>query len=132
MFIFKCSNFTAITQQYGILATQSTHATIVDLFYGMLNGQQNNTTKLKFSFYCMEGGRVQLFLLREPPLYLKYLLGTKSGQLRKNIRAYNSIFTFTSISGRVDRSINRSKGSYVSRMSGQKYLRKRYLLPEID
>lgn len=63
MFIFKCSNFTAITQQYGILATQSTHATIVDLFYGMLNGQQNNTTKLKFSFYCMEGGRVQLFFI---------------------------------------------------------------------
>ena len=44
----------------------------------------------------MGGGRVQLPLLREPPPYLKYLLGKESGQLginfRKNIRAYNSMF----------------------------------------
>ena len=75
----------------------------------------------------MGGGRVQLPLLREPPPYLKYLLGKESGQLginfRKNIRAYNSMFAFTSIGGRVDGSINHSKGPYVFRMCGQNYHR---------
>uniref|UniRef100_A0A3Q7FIZ2 Helitron helicase-like domain-containing protein n=1 Tax=Solanum lycopersicum TaxID=4081 RepID=A0A3Q7FIZ2_SOLLC len=81
------------------------------------------------------GGRVQLPLLREPPPYLKYLLGKESGQLginfRKNIRAYNSMFAFTSMGGRVDGSINHSKGPYVFRMCGQNYHRIGSLLPEI-
>ncbi|XP_060192363.1 uncharacterized protein LOC132621904 [Lycium barbarum] len=88
-----------------------------------------------FSFCCMEGGRVQLPLMSEPPPYLKYLLGTESGQLgidfRRNIRVYNSIFAFTSMGGRIDGSINHSKGPYVFRMSGQNYHRIGSLLPEI-
>ena len=83
----------------------------------------------------MGGGRVQLPLLREPPPYLKYLLGKESGQLginfRKKIRAYNSMFAFTSMGGRVDGSINHSKGPYVFRMCGQNYHRIGSLLPEI-
>ena len=83
----------------------------------------------------MGGGRVQLPLLREPPPYLKYLLGKESGQLginfRKNIRAYNSMFAFTSMGGRVDGSINNSKGPYIFRMCGQNYHRIGSLLPEI-
>ncbi|XP_059285058.1 uncharacterized protein LOC132038402 [Lycium ferocissimum] len=50
---------------------------------------------------------------------------------RKNIRVYNSMFAFTSMGGRVDRSINRSKGPYVFRMSGQNYHHIGSLLPEI-
>ncbi|KAM3266608.1 hypothetical protein P3L10_003603 [Capsicum annuum] len=88
-----------------------------------------------FSFCCMEGGRVQLPLLSEPPTYLKYLLGTESGKVgthfRKNIRAYNSIFAFTSMGGRVDGSINRSKGPYIFRRNGQNYHHIGSLLPEI-
>ncbi|KAM3376292.1 hypothetical protein P3S68_015007 [Capsicum galapagoense] len=80
-------------------------------------------------------GRVQLPLLREPPTYLKYLLGKESGKVgtnfRKNIRAYNSLFAFTSMGGRVDGSINRSKRPYVFRMSGQNYHHIGSLLPEI-
>ena len=76
-----------------------------------------------------------LCLLREPPPYLKYLLGKESGKLginfRKNIRAYNSMFAFTSMGGRVDGSINHSKGPYVFRMCGQNYHRIGSLLPEI-
>ena len=72
----------------------------------------------------MGGGRVQLPLLREPQPYLKYLLGKESGQLginfRKNIRDYNSMFVVTSMGGRVDRSINHSKGPYIFRICGQK------------
>nr|XP_009789935.1 PREDICTED: uncharacterized protein LOC104237479 [Nicotiana sylvestris] len=79
-------------------------------------------------------GRVRLPLMSQPPPYLKYLLSTDSGQLgisfRKNIIVYNSMFAFTSMGGRVDRSINRSKGPYVFRMSGQNYHHIGSLLPK--
>uniref|UniRef100_A0A3Q7EEM9 Uncharacterized protein n=1 Tax=Solanum lycopersicum TaxID=4081 RepID=A0A3Q7EEM9_SOLLC len=75
-------------------------------------------------------------LLWEPPPYLKYLLGKESGKLginfRKNIRAYNSMFAFTSMGGRVDGSINHSKGPYVFWMCGQNYHRIGSLLPKIE
>ncbi|KAH9668826.1 ATP-dependent DNA helicase [Citrus sinensis] len=80
-------------------------------------------------------GRVQIPLMKETPPLLKYLLGADSGQkgskFRKNIRAYNSMFAFTSMGGRVDASINRSKGPYVFRMSGQNYHHIGSLLPEV-
>ncbi|KAM3290644.1 hypothetical protein P3S67_018933 [Capsicum chacoense] len=81
-------------------------------------------------------GRVQLPLLSEPQAYLKYLFGKESGKVgtnfRKNIKAYNSLFAFTSMRGRVDGSINSSKGPYVFRMSGQNYHHIGSLLPEIE
>ncbi|KAH9691883.1 ATP-dependent DNA helicase [Citrus sinensis] len=49
-------------------------------------------------------GRVQIPFMKETPPLLKYLPGADSGQ-----------------KGRVDASINRSKGPYVFRMSGQNY-----------
>ncbi|KAM3309423.1 hypothetical protein P3S67_011167 [Capsicum chacoense] len=97
------------------------------LWYEERKNKTVPTKKPIFTFCCMEGGRVQLPLLREPPTYLKYLLGKESGKVgtnfRKNIRAYNSLFAFTSMGGRVDGSINRSKRPYVFRMSGQNYHR---------
>lgn len=50
----------------------------------------------------------------------------------KNIKAYNSIFVFTSIGDQVDGSINRSKGPYVFKISDQNYHRIESLLPEIN
>ena len=41
------------------------------------------------------------------------------------------MFAFTSMGGRVDGSINHSKGPYVFRMCGQNYHRIGSLLPEI-
>ncbi|KAH9667847.1 helitron like n domain-containing protein [Citrus sinensis] len=70
-------------------------------------------------------GRVQIPFMKETPPLLQYLLGADSGQkgskFRKTIKAYNSMFAFTSMGGRVDTSINRSKGAYVFRMSGHNY-----------
>ena len=80
-------------------------------------------------------GCVQILLLKELPPLLKYLLGLASSQkdvkFHKNIRAYNSMFVFTSIGGRVDTTINRAKSSYVFRISGQNFHRINSLLPEV-
>ena len=80
-------------------------------------------------------GRLQIPLMRETPHLLKYLLGAESGQkglkFRRNIRAYNSMFAFTSMGGRVDTSINKSKGLYVFWMSDQNYHHIGLLLPDV-
>ncbi|XP_022041125.1 uncharacterized protein LOC110943698 [Helianthus annuus] len=47
-----------------------------------------------------------------------------------NIRAYNMMFSFTSIGGKVDKSYQRGKGPYVFRLQGQNYHRMGNLLPD--
>ncbi|XP_049362072.1 uncharacterized protein LOC125826778 [Solanum verrucosum] len=104
------------------------------LWYEERTDKSKNTRQPKFTLCCMEG-RIRVPLLTQSPPYLKYLLGNESGKVgmnfRKNIRVYNSMFAFTSMGGRVDRSINRSKGPYVFRISGQNYHHIGSLLPEI-
>ncbi|KAH9703741.1 helitron like n domain-containing protein [Citrus sinensis] len=104
------------------------------LWYEERNKKTKKVSYPKFTFCCMEG-RVQIPFMKETPPLLKYLLGADSGQkgskFRKNIRAYNSMFAFTSMGGRVDASINQSKGPFVFRMSGQNYHHIGSLLPEV-
>ncbi|XP_049387184.1 uncharacterized protein LOC125851434 [Solanum stenotomum] len=104
------------------------------LWYEERTDKGKNTRQPKFTLCCMEG-RIRVPLLTQSPPYLKYLLGNEFGKVgmnfRKNIRVYNSMFAFTSMGGRVDRSINRSKGPYVFRISGQNYHHIGSLLPEI-
>ncbi|KAK9176667.1 hypothetical protein WN944_028686 [Citrus x changshan-huyou] len=104
------------------------------LWYEERNKKTKRVSHPKFTFCCMED-RVQIPFMKETPHLLKYLLGANSGQkgskFRKNSRAYNYMFAFTSIGGRVDASINRSKGPYVFRMSGQNYHHIGSLSPEV-
>ncbi|KAJ9557686.1 hypothetical protein OSB04_012300 [Centaurea solstitialis] len=94
--------------------------------------QKIKKTTPKFMFCCSEG-RVQVPLLQHPPKALSELLGLESGKrgllFRKEIRTYNSMFAFTSFGARIDSSINRGKGPYVYRVSGQNYHRIGSLLP---
>ncbi|VFQ89049.1 unnamed protein product [Cuscuta campestris] len=88
---------------------------------------ERNNSKAKnspptFSLCCMEG-RVSLSALKSAPQYLRDLLshngGKRSATFRENIRAYNSILAFTSIGAQIDYEINKTKGPYVFRISGQ-------------
>jgi len=47
--------------------------------------------------------------------------GEDSKNFRENIRSYNSMFSFTSTGGVVDKEINKDHGPYVFRMDGQNY-----------
>ncbi|XP_048503649.1 uncharacterized protein LOC104906819 [Beta vulgaris subsp. vulgaris] len=81
---------------------------------------------------CCQKGKVRLPLLKEPPQYLKSLLDPNSGtstKFKDCIRAYNSIFAFTSMGGEVDRKINRGRGPYIFRILGQNYHKIGSLLP---
>ena len=62
---------------------------------------------------------------KRTPCFLDKLLDYRGGQIskhfRKNIRAYNSIFAFTSLGASIDHSINKSKGPKVFKICGQIY-----------
>lgn len=85
----------------------------------------------KFSLCCLKG-KVILPLLRKPPLLLNSLLENmhnKSKKFIEDIRAYNMMFSFTSMGGKLDYSINHGVGPYTFRLGGQNLHRIGSLLP---
>uniref|UniRef100_A0A453BY95 Helitron helicase-like domain-containing protein n=1 Tax=Aegilops tauschii subsp. strangulata TaxID=200361 RepID=A0A453BY95_AEGTS len=93
----------------------------------------NKGTKTPSFGICCKQGKIDLPPLREPPPYLRNLLrseGQDSVNFKENIRSYNSMFSFTSMGGVVDKEINTRKGPYVFRLHGQNYHHIGTLLPE--
>lgn len=90
------------------------------------------TKDVKFSI-CCQRGNVQLPLLQKPPELLYSLMSgvdRRSRHFRQNIRAYNSMFSFTSIGGKVDSSINDGGGPPQFILNGQNFHRIGSLLPD--
>ena len=82
---------------------------------------------------CCSRGKIHLPRMQEPPRVLKYLLcgiDSRSKDFVDNIRAYNMMFSFTSMGGKIDTKINNGNGPYVYRLYGQNYHRIGSLLPE--
>ncbi|GJQ92539.1 DNA helicase [Tanacetum coccineum] len=68
---------------------------------------------------CCGGRKIVLQQQRDPPDYMKELL--KEHQFLDNIRAYNQMFAMTSFGAHVDDSVNKRRGPYVFKISGQIY-----------
>nr|GEV37585.1 DNA helicase [Tanacetum cinerariifolium] len=71
------------------------------------------------SLYMDIGGRLILEDERDPPAYLKQLVGDR--HFLENIKAYNQMFSMTSCGASVDESINNGRGPYAFKISGQIY-----------
>ncbi|KAH9611760.1 hypothetical protein KSS87_009024 [Heliosperma pusillum] len=94
-------------------------------------GKGRGTRRPYFSLCCSDG-KVVLPYLDQPPEILKSLLSRKhrlSKHFMENIRSYNSMFSFTSMGGKIDHSINQGRGPYTFRMGGQNVHRIGSLLP---
>ncbi|CAH1414995.1 unnamed protein product [Lactuca virosa] len=81
---------------------------------------------------CCGYGKVELPPLKEAPSSYRNLyrsVDSKSKHFMKNIRRYDSMFSFTSMGGKVDSSINRGNAPYIFRLSGQNYHSMGSLLP---
>ncbi|KAK9683502.1 hypothetical protein RND81_10G145800 [Saponaria officinalis] len=77
----------------------------------------------EFSMCCLKG-KVKLPLLQDPPTTLKYLITNNDVQGKhyiENIRAYNMMFSFTSMGGKIDKNINRGRSTYTFKLRGQNY-----------
>lgn len=88
----------------------------------------------EFSMCCMHG-KIELPPPPQLPQAIIDLLingDTRRKHFRENIRAYNSMFAFTSMGGKVDTSINKGRGHPVFRLLGQNYHGIGSLLPLDD
>ena len=74
-----------------------------------------------FSLCCLNG-RVSLPAMQPTPPILDFLLdpsnASASKKFRDNIRAYNSMFAFTSMGAKIDTSVNDQPAPYVFKISG--------------
>ncbi|XP_052619576.1 uncharacterized protein LOC111881827 [Lactuca sativa] len=94
-----------------------------------LRGKKNGNTSYSL---CCGYGKVELPPLKEAPSSYKNLyrsIDSKSKHFMKNIRRYNSMFSFTSMGGKVDSSINTGNAPYIFRLSGKNYHSMGSLLP---
>ncbi|CAL9002644.1 unnamed protein product [Prunus brigantina] len=82
---------------------------------------------------CCQEGKIKLPISKPTPPFLENLLdpskGPKSLLFRENIRAYNSMFAFTSMGAKVDHSVNSGPGPYIFKISGQVHHLMGSLLP---
>nr|KAJ0198615.1 hypothetical protein LSAT_V11C700379790 [Lactuca sativa] len=82
---------------------------------------------------CCAYGKVELPKLKNaPPSYENLFRSgdSKSKQFMKNIRSYNSMFSFTLMGGKINSSINKGNAPYIFRISGQNYHSIESHLPE--
>ena len=96
-------------------------------------GNQGNPSNKAYSICCSKG-KVSI---KQPPPAPKPLHDlffnddAKSQNFKNNIRTYNSMFSFTSMGGQIDDSINRrGRAPYVFRLHGQTYHSMGSLLPK--
>ncbi|KAL6557062.1 hypothetical protein OROHE_006938 [Orobanche hederae] len=102
------------------------------MWYEERSEKSKNPLYPKFS-QCCSKGKNQLPFLKEPPLLLRNLLNgvdPRSTNYINNIRAYNMMFSFTSMGGKVDTSVNKGRGAYVFKIQGANYHRIGSLLPQ--
>ncbi|PWA84252.1 hypothetical protein CTI12_AA161280 [Artemisia annua] len=77
---------------------------------------------------CCNKGQVQLPTHDDYPEYIKHLFS--DAHFMEHIRAYNQMFAMTSLGAEVDQSVNRGRGPYVFKISGQLYHCIGGMLPE--
>jgi len=67
-------------------------------------------------------GKVQLPTIKKPPMLLEKLIKNQhplSSHFMKYIRQYNNMFSFTSMGGRIDKTINNGNAPYIFRLNGE-------------
>lgn len=102
------------------------------MWYNERINKRRNCIPPKFSMCCMHG-KIEL---PPPPVLPQVLLDllfrgdSESINFIENIRAYNSMFAFTSMDGEIDASVNNGRGPFVFRFHGQNFHQIGSLLPE--
>jgi len=85
--------------------------------------KRRKSKKPKFSLCCLQGS-VKLPFLTESPELIRELLSCDDAlrrHFRENIRAYNMLFSMTSLGGKVDRSNPQGKGPNQFQLHGANY-----------
>ncbi|GJR71920.1 hypothetical protein Tco_0084285 [Tanacetum coccineum] len=101
-------------------------------WYGERTVRRSSITNPRFSTCCNEGKVVLPFLFHPPSLLtelMDYNVGEWSKLFQKKLKLLNSMFSFTSTGGNINREINDGRGPYVFQINGYNHHRIRTLLP---
>lgn len=82
---------------------------------------------------CCYSGKIRIPIIKEPPQAIQNLLffyHPHGKHFRENIRSFNSMFSFTSMGGKIDKSLNNGSAPPVFRLCGQNYHRIGSLMPD--
>jgi len=126
-FFFKFPNLFYVGQP----SIECVHCGVV-LWYEERADKSKHSREVHFSICCQKG-KVQLPFLQRPSELLNNLLNgedPRSKHFLDNIRTYNNMFSFTSIGGKIDSSMNNGSAPPQFIISGQNYHRIGSLLPE--
>lgn len=85
---------------------------------------KNRKARIPIFTMCCMRGKIKLPILNEPPEFLQGLLTNDddiSKHFRDNIRAFNMMFSFTSLGGKIDNSVNSGKGPKIFKLHGENY-----------
>ena len=105
------------------------HCSALMWFYNKI--KNSPLSRLEFGL-CYSYGKRQLPLFTQPPKLLNDLLQNRHITSRdhiEHIRAYKMVYSFTSMGGVQDNSVNNGQGPYTHRISGNNYHRLGSLLP---
>ncbi|XP_019157524.1 PREDICTED: uncharacterized protein LOC109154109 [Ipomoea nil] len=100
-------------------------------WYNERSSNSKSRESPKYSACCVNG-KIKLPFMTKPPQKLYELFFTSNDKNRcflKNIRSYNSMFCFTSMDGKIDRTINNRTSPPIFRINGQNFHRIGSLLP---
>ena len=93
----------------------------------MWYGERINKTKYRrkpiFTLCCMQC-QVQLpYLKKNPDVLMKLITGNDklSKHFQRNTRAYNMVFSFTSLGGKVENSVKKGPGPQMFQLHGENY-----------
>lgn len=101
------------------------------MWYEERSNKSKRTQNPTFSL-CCQNGKVLLSKLKDAPSPLRNLLDYNdptTSKFRDQIRIYNGMFCFTSFGAKIDHSVNKGRGPYTFRISGQSYHKIGSLLP---
>ena len=93
------------------------------MWYGERINKSKYRRKLIFTLCCMQG-QVQLPYLKKPPdVLMKLLTGNDklSKHFQRNTRPYNMVFSFTSLDGKVEKSVAKGPGPQMFQLHGENY-----------
>ncbi|KAG7599001.1 Nucleic acid-binding OB-fold [Arabidopsis suecica] len=101
------------------------------MWYGERINRHKKVRKPIFTQCCLQGSVKLPFLHNQPELLFALLTNDDdmSRHFRENIRAYNMIFSFTSLGGKCDNSVTAGRGPNMFQIQGENYHQIGSLIP---
>ncbi|GKA81789.1 DNA helicase [Tanacetum coccineum] len=104
-----------IAESYTVKVTVTRSVVTAVVYFGTMNDYGGRAEY----HLCCGGAKIYMPPMPDPPVFIQQLL--RNSHFMDHVRAYNQMFSMTSFGAKIDDSINRGRGPYVFKVSGQIY-----------